>query len=186
MIGDLTDNGDEFWPLQRAIIEWNAEINAICNYYMRAERRPIVKVHISTTQKEHINQNIYIPNARGYRRMAYDWLSGLVQANQRGFFDGDSWKSEIAPFSSYDLEEVDDTVDGHICAQNRVINEGNSGPSVEDITKSLFRDAKDRNDWVENYACNPEWQCKYSRDIEVSLLLYRVFENQMIGFDVLY
>lgn len=75
MIGEMNDEGDEFWPLQRAIIEWNANIANIVNYYARKEKRPIVKVHTSTTQKEHIKQNIYIPNNESYRRMAYDWLS---------------------------------------------------------------------------------------------------------------
>jgi lysophospholipase L1-like esterase len=176
MMGDFDDEGDEFWPLQRAAIEWNAKIAALVNYYARKEKRPIVKVHMSTTQREHIDNNIYIPNAHGYRRMAFDWLSGLVQANERHFFDGDRWKMEIPPFASYDLDEIDEEIKKDmptpICVQNRNIAEGDDGPKVEDITKSLFRDAKDRQDWVENYACNPEVQCTYSLDVEVSFLRY--------------
>lgn len=175
MMGDLSDNGDEFWPLQRAVIEWNARIAALVNYYARKENKPIVKVHMSTTQKEHIDANIYIPNRFGYRRMAFDWLLGLVQANERHYFDADRWKMEIPPFASYDLEEIEEVktdMPAPICVQNRKIGEGDDGPKAEDITKSLFRDAKDRQDWVENYACNPEKQCLYSLDVEVSLMLY--------------
>jgi hypothetical protein len=72
MIGELNDNGDEFWPLQRSVIEWNARLAGLVNFYAQSEKRPIVKVHISTTQKEYINQNIYISNAEGYQCMAYD------------------------------------------------------------------------------------------------------------------
>ena len=185
MIGEMGDKGDEFWPLQRTIIEWNANIANIVNYYARKEDRPIVKVHISTTQNENIKQNIYIPNALGYQRMTYDWLSALVQANERHFFDGDSWKTEIAPFVAYDLDELKEEVKKNlpsaICAQNRWIEEGNDGPKVEDVTKLLYRDAKNRQDWVENYACNPEVQCEYSRDVEVSLLLYKRFKCDLAG-----
>ncbi|KAF2680365.1 hypothetical protein K458DRAFT_434464 [Lentithecium fluviatile CBS 122367] len=161
MIGEQNDRGDEFWPLQRAVIEWNSRLAALVSYYARKEKRPIVKVHISTTQKEHIKQNLYIPNKEGYQRMAYDWLAGLVQANERGFFDGDRWTMQTLEDLQNTKEEELNATDP-ICTQSREQEQ-----KVEDVKRSLFRGAKDQTDWVENYACNPDMQCRYCMDLEM-------------------
>jgi hypothetical protein len=158
MMGDPQDDGSEFHAAQKAIIDFNARLAAISNYWARHGRK-IVFVHLSATQKLRIDNNPYVANPEGYHRIAHDLLNGLIQANERGFFDGDLWDAKVSNDGSpsYELLPLKDNqvTNGIKCDQKR-------GPSAQDystLTKSLFRGAKDQDDYINNYACNKEFMC---------------------------
>lgn len=172
MHGDPDDKGDEFWPKQKKIIEWNAYLANITNFYSTTESRSIVKVHLTSPQKERIHLNVFIPSQRGYERIAHDFFGGILQAMQRGFFrdslfDISNFEKPIdTDNKTYELDEVKDDVIGKInCIQPR----GPESPSEDDILKSLFRGASDEVDFVASRACNVTYNCKFSWDVEVSI-----------------
>ncbi|KAF2871847.1 hypothetical protein BDV95DRAFT_606418 [Massariosphaeria phaeospora] len=165
MMGDPTDDGHEWWPVQRKIIEFNAQLAQIANYYATRDKRSIVYVHASAPPSLRIEHNPWIADSEGYHRIAYDVLSGLVQANERKFFDGDDWKADnIDETPGYELKPLKDkeVTNGIKCHQKRP----ETAPGYDAITKSLFRGAKDQDDWINNYACNTTFVCKFSWDTE--------------------
>ncbi|KAJ4375391.1 hypothetical protein N0V83_002478 [Neocucurbitaria cava] len=167
MMGYPQDDGSEWFVAQKSIIEFNAQLAQIANYYARHGRK-IVYVHLSATQRFRLKLNPYVPNPEGYHRIAYDFLNGLIQANERGFFDGDEWNANAANVErpSYELQPLHDNevTNGIKCHQKR----DSSAPDYDTITKSLFRGAKDQEDYINNYACKKEFICKFSWDAEVS------------------
>ncbi|KAF2653161.1 hypothetical protein K491DRAFT_680761 [Lophiostoma macrostomum CBS 122681] len=166
MMGDIQDNGSEFWPTQKVIIELNAQFASIVNYYNRYGKK-IIYVRLSATQQLRVRTNPYVPNAEGYHRIAFDFLNGIVLANKRGFFDGDAWGNS-AGFSEtpgYELTPFkDNEITGGIkCHQKK---KSNHAPTFDTITKSLFRGAKDQDGWINSYACNKTFVFKFSWDAE--------------------
>lgn len=143
MMGDPIDDGSEFWGAQRAILQFNSELAKIANYDTRARNRKVVFVHLSATQRKRVKNNPYVPNKEGYQRIAFDFLNGFLQANERGFFNGDEWTTaaEIAD-TPYNLKLLVDNeaTDGVKCHQKKGPNDSFE---FDSLTKSLFRGAKD-------------------------------------------
>jgi hypothetical protein len=161
MMGYPTDDGSEFFVAQRMIIEFNAQLAAIANYWARHGKR-IIYVHLSATQRYRLKTNPYVSDREGYHRIAHDFLDGLVQANERGFFDGEEWdpKASNIERSNYGLLPLKENqvTDGIKCYQKR----GPLGPDYNTVTKSLFRRAKDQEDYINNYACKRDFICKFT------------------------
>jgi hypothetical protein len=168
MMGYPEDDGSEWYFAQKRVIEYNAQLPQISNYYTQKDRRKIVYVHLSASQIYRTKHNPYVANPLGYQIMAHDFLNGMIQANERGFFDGDQWDASVTNTErpSYELKPLKDNevTDGIKCHQGR----GSDASDFETITKSLFRGAKDQEDWIQNYACKKEFICKFAWDTEVS------------------
>lgn len=183
MPGYRDDQGSEFYPLQREFISYNAHIAALCSHMGKANGRPIVKVHTTTTQREHLPGNPNVPDQHGYHRMARDFMTGFLQAKHRGYFDDpkfnaprddDELRDELRDKEPiYDLEPVKDEEKGYtICHQNRDLSDGQHNgptePSSDEILTSLFGPAKDQEDFVKYYACNKTVNCRFTWDTDVS------------------
>lgn len=172
MMGYRKDDGSEWYFAQKRVIEYNAQIAQIANYYARRDRRRIVYVHLSASQLLRIVQNPYVPDPKGYHIIAHDFLNGMIQANEQGFFDGNQWAASSAEPErpSYELKPLKDNkvTNGIKCHQRR----GDDAPDFNAVTKSLFRGAKNQEDWIQNYACKKDFVCKFAWDAKVSTTQY--------------
>lgn len=171
MMGYPQDDGSEWYYTQKRVIEYNAQLAQIANYCARAQRQSIVYVHLSAPQQFRQQKNPFVPNPPGYQRIAHDFLNAMIQANERSFFDGSQWDGLITSIErpSYELKPLKDNevTNGVKCHQRR----GNDAPSFDVVTRSLFRGAKDQEDWIQNYACKKDFVCKFAWDAGVSTTL---------------
>lgn len=172
MVGDPQDDGSEWYLAQQRVIEYNAQLAQIANYYARKDRRSIVYIHLSASQIFRSKQNPHVADPRGYQIIAHDFLNGMIQANDRGFFNGAQWDASVMNIKrpSYELKALKDNevTDGIKCHQRR----GVDAPDFNMVTRSLFRGANDQEDWIQNYACKKDFVCKFTWDSGVSTTLY--------------
>lgn len=67
----------------------------------------------------HTKNNPHVPNALGYHIIAHKLLDGIIQANERAFFDGEQWDASVATMErpSYELKSLkeNEVIDGIKC-----------------------------------------------------------------------
>ncbi|KAF2265191.1 hypothetical protein CC78DRAFT_567765 [Lojkania enalia] len=160
----LPHDGKDFYPMQKRFIEYNALLAGLVTEYSEAGRK-IVKVHTSTTTKEHLTNDRQFPSRTGNERIARDFLEGMVLAQRRKFFEGAKWDNE--GFEALEAPpDLPAPADGkQECLQPIPDN----GPKWDEIKQSLFRYAPyktedDENKWIENVACDDDTVCAFSWD----------------------
>lgn len=165
MVGS-NDDGHFFATLQRRVIEYNAEIAAMVNELRTQKKRRIMKIHTTATTYDHYENSFTLPSAFGYERIAYDFLQGMVIANNKGWLEQfGPRKKEPGP----EFPEVIPTPTGAptksvSCAQERPTN----APDAGKLTDSFFL-SKSQADWVAQVACNEKVLCQYSRNGDVGI-----------------
>lgn len=179
--GDPSDDGSVFSGAQRAAMELNAELAKVVNFHARSKNRKIVYVHLTATHRKRIHDNPWVPSKEGYQRIAFDFLNGILQAHERGFLESPIDISEDKfNVPNYNLKPLVDNevTNGVKCHQKRA----QTDPGIDEITKSLFRGAKDQDDWINNYACNKDYTCTFSWDVIVSFLLDHRRQSSNLSF----
>jgi hypothetical protein len=168
------DDSFEWYGLQKRIVQFNARLNALVDQLATEHGYCIMTVHTSATTKEHLDEDLMLPNARGYLRIALNFVENMAFAAMIGWFDppNSPTSNDLGSQSNDTATRPGDNdtliVDKVTCNQEFEFFAGQGMPSKEETLKSILRGAS-MDDFINKVACNADEICKWAVDGVVSL-----------------
>ncbi|KAH3913741.1 hypothetical protein HBH56_107100 [Parastagonospora nodorum] len=151
MIGYNSDDDESFkwYGLQKRIAQFNARLNALVDQLATEHSYRIMTVHTSATTRKHLDEDLILPNARGYLRIALNFVEYMAMAAMMGWFDTGSRGASNSITSSGIASQFNVTatrpgnnntlvVDKVTCNQEFEFFAGQGMPSKEDTLKSIL------------------------------------------------